>query len=345
LTASIPAKTQAQYLQAAATFDRIFTALRAIPGVSAAAGVMGLPTGPYGSNGLYAVEGMNEFTDAQFDRLPHAGFRVASAGYFSAMGVPLLIGRDFNERDRYDAEPVVIVSASLVRQVFGGQSPLGRRIKCGLDRDVWMKVVGVVGDMRNENPAEPPGPELYMPVLQHPWQNDLHIVLLAHGDVSAAARRTIARIDPEIPLKAGTMEQFHREAIALPRFRTLLFIVFGVLAAALATAGVYGVMSYVATGRRAEMGVRMALGATAGDVISILVASGARLAATGLVCGLAIALGASRLIDSMLFGVRPRDPFTIGGAVLLLSGAALLAALIPALRAARVDPALTLREE
>jgi predicted permease len=307
---------------------------------------MGLPTGPYGSDGLYAVEGMNEFTEAQTDRLPHAGFRVTSPGYFAAMGVPLLAGRDFNERDQYDAEPVVIVSATQARQVFGGQNPIGRRIKCGLDRDVWMRIVGVVGDMRNDNPATPPGPELYMPIHQHPWHaNDLHIVVVAKGDVAGAARKTIATIDSGIPVKVSTMEQFESAAIALPRFRTVLLIVFAIVAVALATAGVYGVMSYAATQRRAEMGVRMALGATGTDVISILVGSGAKLAGVGLVCGFGIAIAAGRFIESMLFGVRPHDPFAIGGAVLLLTGTALLAALIPALRAARADPALILREE
>ena len=262
------------------------------------------------------------------------------------MGAPLLAGRDFNDRDQYDAEPVVIVSATLVRQVFAGQSPLGRRIKCGLDRDVWMRVVGVVGDMRNDNPATPPAPELYMPVHQHPWRaNDLHIVVVANTDVSAAARKTIAGIDASVPVKVSTMEQFQSDAIALPRFRTVLLIVFAIVAVALSTAGVYGVMSYVAMQRRSEMGVRMALGATGADVVSILVASGARLAGVGLACGLAIALAAGRLIESMLFGVHPRDPFAMAAAVLLLAGAALLAALIPALRAARTDPALTLREE
>ena len=246
----------------------------------------------------------------------------------------------------YEAEPVAIVSATLARQVFEGQSPLGRRIKCGLDRDVWMRVVGVVGDMRNDNPATPPGPELYMAYRQHPYHaNDLHIVVRAQADISAAARKTIARIDPGIPLKVSTLEQFHSDAVALPRFRTLLLIVFAGVAAALATAGVYGVMSYVAAQRQAEMGVRVALGATGGDIVSILVGSGAKLAAIGLACGLAIALVAGRLIESMLYGVRLRDPLAIGGAVLLLGGAALLAALIPALRASRVDPALALREE
>ena len=346
LTASIPAKTEAQHLQAGATFERIFAALRQLPGVSAAAGVMGLPSGPYGSDGLYAVEGMHDFSSGQFDRLPHAGFRLASHGYFAAMGVPLLAGRDFNERDLYEAEPVAIVSATLARQVFEGQSPLGRRIKCGLDRDVWMRVVGVVGDMRNDNPAMPPGPELYMAYRQHPYHaNDLHIVVREQADVSAAARKTIAQIDPSIPVKVSTLEQFHSDAVALPRFRTLLLIVFAGVAAALATVGVYGVMSYVAAQRQAEMGVRIAMGATGVDVVSILVGSGAKLAAIGLACGLVIALVAGRLIESMLYSIRPRDPLAIGGAVLLLSGAALLAALIPALRASRVDPALALREE
>ena len=153
------------------------------------------------------------------------------------------------------------------------------------------------------------------------------------------------RIDPGIPLKVSTLEQFHSDAVALPRFRTLLLIVFAGVAAALATAGVYGVMSYAAAQRQAEMGVRIALGATGGDIVSILVGSGAKLAAIGLVCGLAIALAAGRLIESMLYGVRLRDPLAIGGAVLLLGGAAVLAALIPALRASRVDPALALRGE
>jgi predicted permease len=346
LTASIPAKTEAQHLQAGATFERIFASLRELPGVSAVAGVMGLPSGPYGSDGLYAVEGMHDFRSGQFDKLPSAGFRLTSPGYFQAMGVPLVAGRDFNERDLYEAEPVAIVSATLARVVFQGQSPLGRRLKCGLDRDVWMRVVGVVGDMRNDNPATPPGPELYMAYRQHPYHaNDLHIVVRAQGDISAAARQTIARIDPVIPLKISTLEQFHSDAVAMPRFRTLLLIVFAALAASLAAAGVYGVMSYAAAQRRAEMGVRIALGASSRDIVSILVGSGARLVAIGLACGLAIALVAGRLIQSMLYGVRPRDPVAISGAVLLLSGAALVAALIPALRASHVDPAVALREE
>ena len=346
LTASIPARTEAQHLQAGATFERIFAALRELPGVSAVAGVMGLPNGPYGSDGLYAVEGMHDFHNRQFDKLPSAGFRLTSPGYFQAMGVPLVAGRDFSERDLYEAEPVAIVSATLARVVFQGESPLGRRLKCGLDRDVWMRVVGVVGDMRNDNPAIPPGPELYMAYRQHPYHaNDLHIVVRAQGDISAAARQTIARIDSGIPLKISTLEQFHSDAVAMPRFRTLLLIVFAGLAAALAAAGVYGVMSYAAAQRQAEMGVRIALGASSRDIVSILVGSGARLVAIGLVCGLAIALVAGRLIQSMLYGIRPQDPLAIAGAVLLLSGAALLAALIPALRASHVDPAVALREE
>jgi ABC-type lipoprotein release transport system permease subunit len=200
--------------------------------------------------------------------------------------------------------------------------------------------------MRNDNPAIPPGPELYMSYRQHPYHaNDLHIVMHAQTDISAAARKTIAQIDPGIPVKLSTMEQFQSDAVALPRFRTWLLMVFAGVAAVLATAGVYGVISYVAAQRQAEMGVRLALGATGGDVVSILAGSGAKLAAIGLACGLAIAMAAGRLIESMLYGVALKDPLTIGGAVLLIGGAALLAAFIPALRASRVDPVLALREE
>jgi predicted permease len=346
LTASIPARTEAQHLEAGATFERIFAGLRELPGVSAVAGVMGLPTGPYGSDGSYAVKGMNDFVPSQFDRLPHAGFRLSSPGYFAAMGVPLLDGRDFSERDTFEAEPVVIVSANLARQVFGGQSPLGRLIKCGLDRPVWMRVVGIAGDMRNENPATPPAPELYMAYRQHPYMaNDLHIVVRARGDLSQLARRAVARIDPGIPLKISTMEQFHSDAIALPRFRTLLLIAFAGVASALAAAGVYGVMSYTAAQRRGEMGVRAALGATPGDLVTVLVANGAKLAAIGVIAGLGIALAAGRFVESMLYGIRPRDPVAIGGAVVLLMFTVLLAAFIPALRASRIDPMLALCEE
>jgi ABC-type antimicrobial peptide transport system permease subunit len=181
---------------------------------------------------------------------------------------------------------------------------------------------------------------------QHPYYaNDLHIVVRAQNDVAAAARKMIARIDPGIPVKVSTLEQFRNDAVALPRFRTLLLIVFAGLATVLATARVYGIMSYAAAQRQAEMGVRIALGATGGAIVSILVRRAARLAAIGLVCGLAIALVAGHLIGSMLYGIRPQDPLVVGSAMLLLSGAVLLAALIPALRVSRVDPALALHEE
>ena len=346
LTVSIPASTQAQHLEAGATFERIFAALRRMPGVIAAAGVMGLPGGPYSADGYFAVEGMHDFERGQMDKLPHAGFRLASPDYFAALGVPIIAGRDFNDRDLYAAEPVAIVSASLARQVFGDRSPLDAHIKCGLDRNLWMRVVGVVGDIRSENPATPPGPELYMPYRQHPFMaNDLNIIIRAQGNIGNAALKTVAQIDPRIPVKVATFDQIHSDTIALPRFRTFLLIVFAGTAAILAAAGVYGVMSYVAAQRNSEMGVRMALGATASDIIVLLVGSAAKLAAIGIVCGLALAWLAGRGIESMLYAVRLQDPPTIAAAILLLVAASLLAALLPALRAARVDPAQTLREE
>lgn len=346
LTASIPARTEDQHKRAGATFDRVFDSLRQLPGVIAVAGVMGLPNGPYGSNGFYAVEGMHEFTKASFDKLPHAGFRLNSPGYFGALGVPLMAGRDFNDRDLFESEPVAIVSSTLAHQVFPGQSPLGRRLKCGLDRDVWMRIVGVVGDMRNDGPATPPAPEIYMPLRQHPfYANDVHVVVRAHTDVAAAARRKIQEIEPGMALKISTLENFQSAAVALPRFRTFLLIAFAAIAATLAAAGVYGVMSYTAAQRQSEMGVRIALGATGTNIISLLLTSAVRLTATGLLGGFAIALVAVRLIKSMLFGISPWDPTTIAAAVLLLTGAAMIAAFLPAIRASRVDPVNALRQD
>lgn len=346
LTASLSARSEDQHRHAGATFDRIFAALRELPGVAAAAGVMGLPNGPYGSNGSYAVEGRSEFSGAGFDRLPQAGFRLTSPGYFAAMGVPLAEGRDFDERDLYESEPVAIVSATLARQVFPGESPLGRRLKCGLDRDVWMRIVGVVADMRNDGPATPPGPEIYMPLRQHPfYANDVHIVVRSRTDVAEPARRTIARIEPQIALKINTLESFQSNAVAMPRFRTFLLMAFAAVAAALAAAGVYGVMSYSAAQRRGEMGVRIALGATSGNVVALLLVSAMRMAAVGIGCGLVAGLAGSRLLESMLFGVKPWDPAAAAASILLLTAAALLAALVPAVRASRTDPAAALRQE
>lgn len=346
LTASIPARTEADYLRAGATFARIFEKLREIPGVTGAAGVMGLPTGPYGSNGLFAVEGIHDPKTTPAERLPQAGFRLTSPGYFAAMGVPLVAGRDFDERDVYEAEPVAIVSAALARQILPGQSPLGRRVKCGLERDVWMKIVGVVGDMRNDGPAAAPGAELYMPYRQQPYHaNELHIVVRAQGDVARSATAAIAGVNASIPLKVATMEEFQADAVALPRFRTLLLLVFAGIATVLATAGVYGVMSYAAAQRQGEMGLRMALGATAGDVVGILVRSGMKLAGVGLAAGLAVALVAGRFVESMLFGVKPRDPVVVLGAAAVLGLAAVLAALGPAVRVGRVGVGRVLRGE
>lgn len=361
LTASIPAKTETEHVRAGATFERIFADLRALPGVRHVAGVMGLPNGPYGSDGLYAVEGRNDFEcvkrigetcaevsirSGSFDSPPHAGFRLTSPGYFTVMGVPILEGRDFDERDGYEAEPVVIVSAALAREVFDGADPVGRRIKCGFERVVWMRIVGVVGDMRNENPAIAPGPELYMPYRQQPYHaNDLHIVVRAESDVSATAFKAIAQVDPSISVKLGTLEQFRSEAVALPRFRTLLLIIFAGVAGVLAIGGVYGLMSYLAAQRTSEMGVRIALGATRLDVISLIVGQGAKLTAIGVSLGLAGALLATRWIESMLFGVRATNAVALGVGIGLLSVTALLAALVPAIGVSRVDPAVSLRRE
>ena len=157
------------YLRAGRFFDDVLARLRQLPNVIAAGGAMGLPTGQYDSNGAYAVEGKHTF-GGDFRRLPFAGFRLASPGYFDTLGIPLVAGRDFNDGDLYDRPFVAIISRSLARQTFGDENPLGHRIMCGFDQpDKWMTIVGVVGDVRQASPASQPGPELYMPLRQHPY--------------------------------------------------------------------------------------------------------------------------------------------------------------------------------
>lgn len=172
------------YLRVGRRFDEVLTQVRRAPHVVAAGSVMGLPTGQYGSDGTYAVDGVHPYSAGR-----HAGFRLASAGYFGTMGMPIARGRDFDVDDTYERMPVAIVSQALARQSFGDRDPLGARIMCGLDRpDTWMTIVGVVGDVRQESPAATPGPELYMPVRQHPYMaNDLQIVARADGSPDAIA--------------------------------------------------------------------------------------------------------------------------------------------------------------
>jgi predicted permease len=308
---------------------------------------MGLPTGSYDSNGSYAVEGQQTF-EGDFRRLPYAGFRLASPGYFRTMGIPVRRGRDFDGGDLYDRPFVAVISESLARQSFGADDPIGHRVKCGFDSPEWMTVVGVVGDVRQASPAAGAGPELYMPLRQHPYTSAQVQVVIGTSvepeslidSVRQAARAT----SPDLALRFTTLRASVDQSVAAPRFRMVLVSTFATLALLLAVAGMYAVMSYGTSQRMSEFGLRLALGARASDVVRLVVVGAARLIAVGLALGLAMAAATSRVVAAMLFGIQPMDTPSYAGVLLLSVPMIILAAMVPAIRAARVDPAIALRE-
>ena len=336
------------YLRVGRLFDDLFARLRQLPGVSSAAGAMGLPTGQYDSNGSYAVEGKQVF-GGDFRRLPSAGFRLASPRYFETMGIPVVRGREFEDGDVYERPYVAVVSESLARQSFGEDDPIGQRIMCGFDQaDKWMTIVGVVGDVRQESPASVPGPELYMPLRQHPYAaNELQIVVrtsVAPESLTEAVRQVARGVSPELATRFTTLEASVSNSIAAPRFRMALVSSFAALALMLALAGMYAVMSYVTSQRTSELGLRVALGARASDLARLVLGGAARLVAVGVGLGLLLALVASRVLSTMLVGIAPTDARTYGAVLLVALPLVVLAAAAPALRAARVDPMVALRE-
>lgn len=347
LSASLEASGLEGHQRTARELNRAAEAVRRLPGVMSASMVMGLPNGPYGSNGAYMVEGVP--VPADWTRLPQAGFRVSGPGYFRTLGIPLLRGRDFSESDIYDSDGVAVVSESLVRQSFRDVDPLGKRIKCGLDRDIWMTIVGVVRDARNDTPSKPPQPEIFMPLEQHPYYaNDVHLVIrsaVPPMSLAEPARRAIQQVNAGIALKQATMQEMLAESVALPRFQATLFITFASIAMVLAVAGVYGLMSYSVARRQPEFGLRLALGASGADLARLTLLGAMRLIGAGLVLGIAMALILGRSITAMLYGVRPTDLFSYAGAAAMLLVAASLSALIPARRTLKLDPVVALREE
>jgi predicted permease len=274
---------------------------------------------------------------------------VVAPGTFDAMGIPLRRGRDFHDGDTYDAPFTAIINESLGRISFPGQDPIGHSIYCGLDSLKPMRIVGVVGDIRQYGPASEPSPEIFMPYLQHPQPStSLNLVVrttAGFGSLPETIRRKARELSSDVPVKFTTLESYVADNVAAPRFRTLLLAVFATLAVCLAMAGVYAVMAYVVGQRSSEIGLRMALGAASGDVLRLVLRQGVAYAALGVAIGLAASLAATRLLEGLLFGVQPNDPWIYGAVATLAALVTLAACVVPALRAARVDPLVALREE
>jgi putative ABC transport system permease protein len=246
---------------------------------------------------------------------------------------------------------VAIVSESLARRFVAGSNPLGKRIRTGgaeRPNNPWMEIVGVVGDLRYDGLALPPAPALFQPIGQSSWP-EMYLVVRSAAKPAAlvpALRRVVAALDPGLPLAAvRTMDETLAASVSEPRFRTLLLGAFSVLALLLATVGVYGLVAYTLAQRTHELGIRVALGASRGRVLRLVLAGGLRLIGAGVAIGLLASLALTRLASSLLFGVTATDPPTFLAAALLLSLVALLASFLPARCATRLDPAAVLRSE
>ena len=323
---------------------RILPRLEAIPGVQAASAMDVLPLSGYLRGAGYDVEGLPP-TKEGFESICHR----ASPGYFRAMGIPLLRGRDFEPQDTQ----AVIVNEVLARRHWGQGDPLGQRLRVGGDDHPALTIVGVVGDVRHDGLAQEPRAECYVPLLD-PGSPDItapYVVLVLRSQVPPqgllpALKRALGDVDPELPLGAvRTMEEMLDQNRKDARARGILFGGFAALALVLAGVGIFGVVSFLTGLRTREIGIRMALGAQLRDVLGLVVGQGLRMVAAGLGAGLLLAFCLGRLLQAQLHGVGPLDPLTYGLVAVLLALVGALACLLPAVRAGRVDPVVALRNE
>ena len=345
LTAAV-APPRTQYRDPAALrqlYGRLLERASTIPGVRAAALTNMLPLSGGDFNLSFAIEGRARVATPGAE--PVAGARIVSPSYVSTMGVRLVQGRDLSPLDTENAPGAALVNETMARRYWPNASPLGARI---LLPDLELTVVGVVGDVHHRGPGATPGAEMYIPYEQF-VARQVVIALRTTGDParSASALRAVMReIDPALPLaNVRTMDQLLSQNIAQPRFLAALLTGFAGLAALLALVGVYGLLSFSVSRRARELGVRMALGAGRTRVVTLVLGQSAALVGIGLVAGVALAMTLTRLLRTLLFGVRPGDPATVVAMAGGIALAALLASLPPALRASWIDPVIALREE
>jgi putative ABC transport system permease protein len=346
LTASV-ALPQSQYTKpdqwarfSAQAVERIKT----VPEVAGAAVGMGLPMSGDRINLGFGIDGRPQ---APEDHLS-ANYASVSRGYFQLLGIPLLRGRIFDDRDTAASKKISIVSEAFARRYFPDEEVIGKHLNFGFPDRASREIVGIVGDVRQVRLDAPAEPEMYAPFEQSPlW--GMNFVVRTAGDPAAlasAVRERIQEGDKDLPVAdVQPMTVYLRESMAQPRFRTLLLGLFGVVALLLAAVGIYGVVSYTVAQRTQEIGLRMALGAEPAEVLGLVVGQGMKLVLVGLAAGLLGALGLTRFFSSLLFGITAGDPLIYFGTVFLLLILSLLACYLPARRATRVDPLVALRYE
>ena len=332
-----------------AFFDQFLSRIRALPGVESASTIVPLP-----------LSGGNMVTDFDIEEHPlpegqqnAAPVRSIATEYFKTMGIPIRQGRVFDENDRMDSTPVVIVNERFANKFFPGQNVLGKRIKPGFSADEtgekMREIVGVVGNVKHLSLKNDDSPEMYLPRTQIPLDIVSLVVRSRVSDPAAltsAVRKELAAMDSSIPLTSvRVFDEYISRSLARPRFNALLLSIFAGTALFLTAIGIYGVMAYSVSQRTNEIGIRMALGAAQSAIFRLVVGQAMTLVGISLALGLIGAFGATHLLNSLLYGVRSWDPLTFVAIVFLISIVAFLAAWLPARRAARVDPVVALRTE
>jgi putative ABC transport system permease protein len=332
-----------------AFFDQFLPRLRALPGVESADVIMPLP-----------LSGSNMVTSFDIEERPlpegqraAAPVRVIGTDYFKTMGIPIRQGRVFDQTERYESTPVVIVNERFASKYFPGQNVVGKRILPGFAADdtgeKMREIIGVVGNVKHLSLKNEDSPEMYLPNTQLPF-SVLSLVIRTNvsnpNALTTAVRKELAAMDATIPLTSvRVFEEYIARSLARPRFNTLLLSIFAATALVLTAIGIYGVMAYSVAQRTSEIGIRIALGAGKGSIFRLVVGQAMTLVGISLVIGLAGAFAATRLLSSLLFGVGASDPVTFISIVFLVSAVAFIAAWLPARRATRVDPIIALRAE
>ena len=330
--------------QIAVFYDRLFEKLRALPGVQKVGAFDSLPLTPNEQVWSFEVVGRPPSAPG---RGPSAKNVIATPGIFEAMRIPLLRGRDLADTDRPNTPRVMVVNQAFVREFFPNEEPVGKKLAFdnGDNTQDIVEIVGVVGDVRWRSLTDEPRSTMFMPIGQHP-RRFLSVVVRAPGaeSLGPTLRSVVRQIDRQQPIvNIGTLGGTRTESLATRRFNLILLAVLAIVALVLASVGIFSVMNYAVTQRTTEIGIRMALGAEQRDVFRLIVGHAARLVVIGAAIGVAGALISSRAIGTLLYGVKPADPWTFAAIVVVIAGTALLASYLPARRAAKVDPLVAIR--
>jgi putative ABC transport system permease protein len=337
----------------AQAYQRVLDRLRSVPGVLGTAAMSGLPPNQTPDRIATPIENYSSYDGKHFENIDY--YQFVMGDYFGTMGIPIVAGRGFERTDNASQGKVVIVNETLAKRIWRGQNPIGQRLRppggsFGANDDVWHTVIGVAKDVRQRGVEQPAGTELYVSLDQHgvspPSMNVVMRTTLPPAALSGTIEGVVRELDAAVPVvRLRDMDSVFDETIRRPRLLAQLLGAFAGLALLLAAIGTYGVLSYIVTERRREIGIRVALGATRSHVLRQIVKQGLQVTAIGVTIGLAGALAVNRLIASLLFGVEPTDIMTIAFVIATITAVAVVASWLPAWRASRLDPNVVLRDE